>query len=90
MAINTASKRSAALGYGSPWRSGTRPPSGSISEFDRSALLGCYNPAAADGLDLTPNCGWVVKATGRVWSSEAGSRIWSSEAGSRIWTVGDC
>jgi hypothetical protein len=44
MAISTANKRSMVLRTGMPFLAGTRPPNGSINQFDRAALLGCYIP----------------------------------------------
>jgi len=42
MPINTKSRRSGALKFGRPFMAGTKPPTGNISRFERTALLGCY------------------------------------------------
>lgn len=47
MAIDTLRKRTAALRFGMPWQSGTRPPGSSFNSFERAALLGLYHPTGA-------------------------------------------
>ena len=73
MAVDTISKRSAALRFGSVGRAGTRPPDGSISAFDRAALLGCYSSAAAEYGD--PVEGWTYLNHPNTWTYSLSPQI---------------
>ena len=73
MAVNTRSKRSAALRFGSVGRAGTRPPDGLISAFDRAALLGCYSSAAAEYGD--PVDGWTYLNQPNTWTYSLSPQI---------------
>jgi len=42
MAVDTKEKRAAALSFGSPSRSVTRPPTNSDTNVSRASGLGCY------------------------------------------------
>jgi hypothetical protein len=81
MAVDTASKRSAALRFGMSRMSGTRPPSGSIPAFERAALLACYYTEPLPVTFGTPQCGWTFSTEGTVWA-------FSPEE--TVWTFGDC
>ena len=90
MAVDSLSKRSAALGFGSPWRSGTRPPSGSVTAFDRGALLGCYylEPVI---VTVVPAEGWQAGYDSVAWSSEYEPVVWNAGYEPTVWSVdGDC
>lgn len=75
MAVNTKSKRSAALRFGRAYLAGTRPPTGSINAFERSALLACYFAAAV--VPGTPKDGWVFARAETVWIFGPDSRVFT-------------
>lgn len=82
MAVDTASKRSAALSYGVAHRAGTRPPSGAVGAFERGALLGCYY---IDAAAIAPNDGWIVGSRSRLGIPQDRARVWYGEGRQRVW-----
>lgn len=80
MAVDTPSRRYAALDFGAPYRAGTRIPSGSIPVFERAALLGLYynSPAPVEVPDLS-SCGWLFTSDSRVFLFESDTRVFNLE-----------
>jgi len=81
MAVDTVSKRSAALRFGMSHLAGTRPPSGSIPVFERAALLACYYTAPLPVTFGTPQCGWTF---------EPQETVWMFSTNETVWVFGDC
>lgn len=77
MAVDTRSKRSAALRFGSSHRAGTRPPTGTISVFERGALLGLYYQVPAPVDFGEPKDGWSFSRDFDVWNFGRDNVVWN-------------
>ena len=75
MSVNTPSKRSAALRFGMAHLAGTRPPSGFINSFERSALLACYSVTTI--VFGSPNDGWTFATNETVWTFATNETVWT-------------
>jgi hypothetical protein len=81
MAVDTATKRGAALRFGHGGR--TRVATGVASAFDRGAGLGAYYQESAAVTD--PNEGWILQSRSRVVISKSRERVSIPESRSRVW-----
>lgn len=86
MAVDTASKRSAALGFGSPWRSGTHPPSGTISAFERGAILGAYYVELIV-VTTVPYEGWYADVESVVWYADVEPVVYGAGNENVVWAT---
>jgi hypothetical protein len=87
MAVDTLSKRSAALRFGMAHLAGTRPPSGVINSFQRSALLACYSVTTI--VFGSPNDGWTFATNETVWTFATNETVWTFATNETVWTFGD-
>jgi len=85
MAVDTLAKRSAALRFGMAHLAGTRPPSGIINAFKRSALLACYSVTTFG----SPNDGWTFATNETVWTFATNETVWTFATNETVWTFGD-
>jgi len=85
MAVDTLTKRQAALRYGMTHLAGTRRPKAAIHAFERAALLGCYWPVTFG----TVSDGWTFGQSETHWTFSKHASVLSIAADQTVFTFGD-
>ena len=81
MAIDSADKRRASIGFGMPQSAGTLIPSGATSAFRRGCGLGLY-PV---GTVTDPASGWTATTRTRLAIATGRNRLAIPTAKERVW-----
>ena len=74
MAVNTLTRRSAALRFGHGARAATRPPSATFDAFERGALLSLYYIAPSQPIG-DPVEGWTYLNHPNTWTYSLSPQI---------------